>query len=259
MSGSKTKFSANLGFLWQELSLPDAIRAAKRAGFQAVECHWPYEFDATAVKDALSETGLTMLGLNTVRGDVANGENGLSALTGREVDARAAIDQACDYAHAIGCQKIHVMAGFTDRGAEAEHTFCENLKYASKKAAQRDQVILIEPLNSRDAPGYHLSDIDSALETIKTTGCDNIKVMFDCYHIQIMQGDIIKRLQATLPSIGHVQIAAVPDRGEPDQGELCYPEVLAALNDMGYAAYVGAEYKPRTTTDAGLSWLDKYN
>lgn len=237
--------------------MPDAIRAAKRAGFQAVECHWPYGADVAEVKAALTETGLPMLGLNTLRGDVAHGENGLAAVVGKEATAREFIDLACDYAQAIDCQNIHVMAGFTDKGVEAENTFRENLKYASQRAAQNNQVILIEPLNNRDAPGYHLSDIDSAINTVEVTGCDNIKVMFDCYHIQIMQGDIVERLRASLPYIGHVQIAAVPDRGEPDRGELYYPEVLAALEDMGYAGFVGAEYKPRTTTDQGMAWLER--
>lgn len=257
MVESKVKYSANLGILWAELSLPDAIRAAKRTGFLAVECHWPYETDAAEVKAALAETGLSMLGLNTLRGDVANGENGLAAVVGKKTVAREFIDLACDYAKAIDCKNIHVMAGFTDKGIEAENTFRENLKYASQQAAQNDQVILIEPLNSRDAPGYHLSDIESAINTVEATGCDNIKVMFDCYHIQIMQGDIIERLRASLPYIGHVQIAAVPDRSEPDRGELNYSEVLASLVEMGYSGFVGAEYKPRTTTDQGLAWLEQ--
>ncbi|PWQ92018.1 hydroxypyruvate isomerase family protein [Leucothrix pacifica] len=251
------KYSANLGFLWSELSLPDAIRAAKKAGFEAVECHWPYDYDTSEINSALQETGLTMLGLNTFRGDVAGGENGLSAVTGREAEARQYIDQACEYADVIGCEKIHVMAGFTDGGEEAENTFRSNLKYACEKAAQYQQTILIEPLNLRDAPGYHLSNIDAAIETVKAVGCDNIKVMFDCYHIQIMQGDLIKRLEKAMPYIGHIQIAGVPDRGEPDQGEVNYQVVLAAISELGYDGYIGAEYKPRTTTDAGLGWLEK--
>lgn len=253
-----TQFSANLGFLWTELSLPDAIRAAGVAGFDAVECHWPYEYKPADVKRALSDAGLQMLGLNTARGVVAEGQGGLAAVTGREDEARRLIDQACDYAHDIECGNIHVIAGFTDKGPAAENTFRENLKYASKKAALFGQTLLIEPLNSRDAPGYHLSDIESAISTIDATGCDNIKLMFDCYHIQIMQGDLITRLESSLAYIGHVQIAAVPERCEPDQGEVNYPEVLRALQGMGYKGFVGAEYKPRTTMEEGLSWMKKF-
>jgi len=145
------KFSANLGFLWTELSLPDAIRAAKEAGFEAVECHWPYDTPAADVAAALSETGLPMLGLNTRRGDVSGGENGLAALPDRSADARAAIDEAIDYAGAIGCKSVHVMAGFAS-GAAAHEVFVENLRYACAQAARQDIPILIEPLNRNDAP-----------------------------------------------------------------------------------------------------------
>lgn len=253
-----TKFSANLGFLWPELSLVDGIHAAKDAGFAAVECHWPYDVDAADVRSALEQTGLPMLGLNTQRGDVAQGDNGMAAVTGKEALARQYIDQACEYALAINCKCVHVMAGFTDGGVDAERTFRENLKYACAVAAKNNQIILIEPLNSRDAPGYHLSSADAAIASIEAVGCCNIKLMFDCYHLQIMQGDITRRLQNCLPYIGHIQIAAVPDRSEPDQGELCYPAVIGALAEMGYSGCVGAEYKPRAGTDAGLGWMDAY-
>jgi len=147
------KFSANLGFLWADRPLTDAIHAAKAAGFDAVECHWPYDVPAEAIKAALEETGLHMLGLNTRRGDVAGGENGLSALPGRESDARAAIDEAIAYAIAIETPKIHVMAGFA-KGQDAHDTFVGNLRYACEKAAPHGITILIEPLNKYDAPGY---------------------------------------------------------------------------------------------------------
>lgn len=250
-----TKLSANLGFLWTELSLPDAIRAAKRAGFAAVECHWPYAAPSADVAAALKETGLPMLGLNTSRGNVAGGDNGLSAIPGREAEARAAIDEAVAYAVAIGCANIHVMAGFTDRGEAAEDAFRANLAYACAQATPHGVAILIEPLNSRDAPGYHLSDMDHAISTIKAVGAPNLKAMFDCYHIQIMQGDLAKRLEASLPHIGHIQIAAVPDRGEPDAGEINYPWLLPAIDAMGWGGFIGAEYKPRAGTDAGLGWM----
>lgn len=150
-------FSANLGFLWAELPLPDAVRAAKRAGFTAVELHWPYATDAMEMKQALAETGLPVLGLNTSRGNLENGDFGLSALPGREQDARAAIDQALAYAEEIGASAVHVMAGKTD-APEARETFIANLRYAADKAAPSGVAILIEPINQHDAPGYFLSD-----------------------------------------------------------------------------------------------------
>lgn len=249
-----TEFSANLGFLWTELPLPDAIRAAKKAGFDAVECHWPYDTPAGTVSDALAETGLTMLGLNTVRGDVAGGENGLSALPDRESDARAAIDQAIEYAVAIGTPNIHVMAGFAE-GESSHETFVGNLHYALTNAGPHGITILIEPLNHYDAPNYFLRTSGQAREIIEEVGASHLKLMFDCYHIQIMEGDISRRLKSLQPMIGHIQIASVPDRAEPDTGELDYRHVLKVLEEIGYSAPVGAEYKPRSTTDEGLGWM----
>ena len=177
-----TLFSANLGFLWNDLPLPDAIRAAKAAGFDAVECHWPYDVPPSEVKAALEETGLKMLGLNTRRGDVAGGENGLSALPDRTEDARAAIDEAVSYAVEIGASTIHVMAGFAN-GEAAHEAFIANLEYACAKAAPHDIAILIEPLNGYDAPGYFLNATGQAKQIISQVAADNIALMFDCYHI----------------------------------------------------------------------------
>jgi len=249
-----TKFSANLGFLWQELGLPDAIRAARKAGFDAAECHWPYDTPPEAVKGALADTGLTMLGLNTIRGDVAAGENGLSALPDREADARAAIDQAIDYATAIATPNIHVMAGFAS-GEVAHRTFIGNLRYATEKAAPHGITILIEPLNHYDAPDYFLQTSAQAKAIIEEVGAKNLRLMFDCYHLQIMEGDISRRLETLMPIIGHIQIASVPERAEPDSGELDYRHVLSVLEKCGYAAPIGAEYKPRATTSEGLGWM----
>jgi len=252
------RFSANLGFLWTELALPDAIHAAAAAGFDAVECHWPYDTPAADLRAALNSAKLPMLGLNTLRGDVANGDNGVSAIVGREQEARTYIDQSIQYASAIGCSNVHVMAGFTDQRTDAEMTFVENLRYACDKAQAVGITILIEPLNHFDAPGYHLNNLDAALATIVSADKSNLKVMFDCYHLQIMQGDLIRRLTTHLPSIGHIQIAAVPDRDEPDAGEVHYPNLLKALDKLGWDGFVGAEYKPRSDTASGLSWMAEY-
>ncbi|WP_323764626.1 hydroxypyruvate isomerase family protein [Marinovum sp.] len=248
------KFSANLGFLWADRPLPEAIRAAHAAGFDAVECHWPYDHAAEDVKAALDETGLTMLGLNTRRGDVTAGDNGLAALPGRETEARAAIDEAIAYARAIGTPNIHVMAGFAD-GENAHRTFIDALRYACAKAAPDGLTILIEPLNRYDAPGYFLTTTAQAMAILKEVAAPNLRLMFDCYHVQLMEGDLSHRLEALLPQIGHIQFASVPDRGAPDHGEINYDHVFGMIARLGYDAPLGAEYKPGGDTDATLGWL----
>ncbi len=248
------RFSANLGFLWADRPLPDAIRAASAAGFDAVECHWPYDVPAAEVHAALEETGLPMLGLNTRRGDPQAGDNGLAALPGREAEARAAIDEAIAYARATGTGSVHVMAGYSG-GPLAEAAFRQNLAYACDAAAPHGITILIEPLNHYDAPGYFLSSSAQAAAMIHELGLANLKLMFDCYHLQIMEGDLTRRLQRHLPIIGHIQIASVPDRGPPDTGELDYRFVLSEVERLGWTRSIGAEYKPHGETDATLGWL----
>jgi 2-dehydrotetronate isomerase len=250
------KFSANLGFLWADRPLPDAIRAAKAAGFDAVECHWPYNVPVSATAAALEETGLRMLGLNTSRGNVTIGENGLAALPGREADARAAIDEAVAYAAGISAAAVHVMAG-NSTGPRARRAFCDNLAYACE-AAGNEVTILIEPLNHYNAPGYFLNTVELAADVIREVGRPNLRLMFDFYHVQIMGGDVTRRFEAVLPLIGHVQIASVPDRGKPDHGELDYSYVLPRVRALGWVRPVGAEYVPEAVTDPDMSWLAKY-
>ncbi|MGB3556395.1 MAG: TIM barrel protein [Jannaschia sp.] len=245
------KFSANLGFLWTDLPLPDAIRAANAAGFDAVEFHWPYETPAAEIRAVLDETGLPALGVNTIRGD----GNGLSALPGQEDAARAAIDQAVTYARKIGAGAVHVMAGFAE-GDAARATFVANLTYASEAAP--DLTILIEPLNRHDAPGYFLTTSAQARAIIADVGRDNVKLMFDCYHLQIMGGDLTRQLRDCLPDIGHIQFAGVPARGRPDEGELAYGHVFAEIRRLGWDVPLGAEYKPGGETGASLGWMGRY-
>ncbi|MEN8841475.1 MAG: TIM barrel protein [Octadecabacter sp.] len=248
------RFSANLGFLWADLPLPDAIREAKSAGFDAVECHWPYSTAVVDVCTALEETGLQMLALNTTRGDVSAGENGLAALPGRAVDAQATIDQALTYASEIGCKAVHVMAGFAS-GRKAHDTFMANLTYACAQAAPHGITILIEPLNHYDAPGYFLTTTAQAVDLINTINAPNLKLMFDCYHVQLMEGDLTHKLADLSPYIGHIQFASVPDRGPPDMGELNYNHVFDAIAASGYTAPLGAEYKPKGPTKTSLNWI----
>ena len=246
------RFSANLGFLWADRPLPDAIHAAKAAGFDAVECHWPYDTPAEDVRTALDATGLPMLGLNTSRGNLSAGENGLAALPDRVTDARAAIDQAIAYADVVDAAAIHVMCGFAS-GAEAYATFVDNLRYACDATAR---TILIEPLNRHDAPGYFLQTTDQARDIIAEVAAPNLKLMFDCYHVGRTEGDILTRLTDLSDIIGHIQFASVPDRGAPDHGELDYATIFDALAD--WPRTLGAEYKPGGDTDATLGWMQRF-
>ncbi|SHH81101.1 hydroxypyruvate isomerase family protein [Cognatishimia maritima] len=248
------KFSANLGFLWADRPLPEAIRAAKAAGFDAVECHWPYQESLPDIKAALDETQLPLLGLNTRRGDATKGEMGLSALPDRQGEARDAIDEALDWGAALGACNVHVMAGFAE-GEEAEACFLENLRYAARQAASKDMTILIEPLNVYDAPGYFLSTTAQAAEIINQLNLPNVKLMFDCYHVQLSEGDICNRLSRLMRLIGHIQFAGVPARGRPDQGEINYDYIFSHIASLGYSTPLGAEYKPMGHTEDTLGWL----
>lgn len=251
-------FSANLGLLWTDRPLPDAIRAAAAAGFAAVECHWPYEVAPGRVRAALDESGLPMLSLNTRRGDASAGERGLAAVPGREAEARAVIDEALDYAVAIGARAVHVMAGVS-AGASARACFRDNLRYACDRASASGRTILVEPLNRRDAPGYYLTRTDQAADLIEEVARPNLKLLYDCYHVQIMEGDVTRRFSELASLIGHVQIASVPDRGPPDRGELDFGFVLAHIERSGWATPVGVEYDPRGPTERTLGWLSRLN
>ena len=239
------RFSANLGFLWADRPLPDAIRAAGAAGFDAVECHFPYATPTAEVRAALAETGLPMLSLNTRPGNP--GEFGLAALKGREDEARAAIDQALDYAKAIGAGAVHVMAGVGGDDA----TFRANLAHACAQA--RGLTILIEPINPHDVPGYHLQTPQQAVEVIRTVDHPALRMMFDCYHVGRSGLDIAASFAACRAVIGHVQFAAVPDRGAPDHGTVDFGALLPRLDWDGP---FGAEYRPGGDTGASLGWMD---
>lgn len=246
------RFSANLGFLWADLALPDAIRAAKAAGFDAVECHWQYAVPAADVRAALDNTRLAMIGLNTRRG--RPGENGLSALPGREAEARAAIEEAVAYATAIGARGVHVVAGVASEQA-AHAAFASNLRFACDAAAPHGITILIESLNRHDAPGYFLSTTDQARGIITAVAGANLRLMFDCYHVQRTEGDLGTRLADLWPVIGHIQFASVLDRGPPDHNEVDYVHVFDIIAGLGHTGPRGAEYKPVGPTGDSLGWL----
>lgn len=251
------KYSANVGFLWADLPLPERIEAAAKAGFDAVECHFPYEHKVSEIDDVLKSTGLPMLGLNTTLGP--EGSFGLAAIAGMETEARALIDQAINYAVAINAKNINVVAGVTDGGAKAQRVYVNNLQYACDQAADHGKTIMIEPLNARAVANYHFSTVEQAVKIIEAVERANMKLMFDFFHAQIVEGDLETVISAYVDHFTHVQISAVHDRGEPDEGEINYRYVLGALKKAGYKGYIGAEYKPRgDSVESGLSWLSEF-
>jgi hydroxypyruvate isomerase len=250
------RFSANLGLLWADRPLLQRIEAAARAGFRAVEMHCPYEVAAAEVATAVQRNGLRLLGINTVLGDVARGERGLGALPGRERDFQASVDQAIDYCVVSGASAIHAMAGnvAADDRPRARAVFAQNLRLAAEKAAAQDLLLLLEALNPRDNPGYFYSTVAAAVSLIEELALPNIKLQFDVYHVACSEGDVLKKLERYLSVIGNVQIAGVPTRAEPDEGEIAYPAIFTALDALGYQGWVGCEYRPRGDVEAGLRW-----
>ena len=249
------RFSANLGFLWPDRPLLDRIDAAAAAGFAAIELHWPYDTPAAAVRARCDAHGLALLGVNTARG--REGEVGLGALPGREAEFQAAVDQSIAFCLDAGGTAIHCMAGRIGDSdpAAARDTFVANLRDASRKAAAQELTLLLEPLNPKDAPGYFYSTVAEGAAVIEEVGAGNLRLMFDCYHVGMVGGDVVGTLRRFLPLVGHIQVASVPDRAEPDEGTLDYREVFRAIDAFGYAGWVGAEYRPRADTDAGLGWM----
>jgi 2-dehydrotetronate isomerase len=254
------KFTANIAFLFPDLPFLDRIDAAKKAGFDKVECHFPYEFPVEVLKQRLGRAGVRLTGLNTQPGDRSKGEWGFAGVPGREDQFRRDFAQAVSYANALGASVIHVMAGIVppERRAEARKTYVANLRSAAREAAGAGLTLLLEPLNVRDAPGYLVSGSDDIAVIIAEIGEPAVRLLFDIYHVQIMEGDLIRRLEKHRDVIGHVQVAGVPDRAEPDvDNEVNYGAIFRALDRLGYAGLVGLEYKPRGDTATGLRWMEQ--
>ena len=248
--GGRVRISANLGFLFTDRPLPEAIHAAAAAGFDAVECHFPYDVPASAVARALRESGLPMLSLNTRPGD--GGAFGLLALPERQAEARAALREALDYAAAIQAPMVHAMAGIA-RGPEAAACFRRNLLWAAPQAAACGVQLLIEPINQIDVPGYFLHSTAQALALLESLNAPALRLMFDLYHVARTGEDARALVPRVLPYLGHVQIARVPDRTEPEADDPGVKAVLGALLAGGYRGAVGAEYRPARPGDFG--WL----
>ena len=243
--------SANISMLFPDLPFLERIGAAAAAGFRAVECQFPYAVEARDVAAALQAHGLVMNGINTPPGETF----GSAAMAGEEARFRDDLERALTYAQVIGARMIHCMSGMTGgMSASARETFLRNMAHASERAAACDITLLIEPLNAVDRPGYFVSRSDDVVALLDELKAPNVKLLFDIYHIQIMEGDLLRRMERHWPHIGHVQIASVPHRQEPDQGEINLPIILQTLETRGYKGFVGAEYNPRNDTLSGLNW-----
>lgn len=250
-------FTANIGFLFTERPFLERFAAASAAGFDRVECHFPYDHPIALLQERLAEARVRLTGLNTHPGDLTTGDFGLAGIPGRETEFRRAFDQAVEYALALDCGMIHVMAGIVapDARAEALQAYRANVQAAARSVAGTGLTLLLEPINQRDRPGYLVSRSDELAGIISEIGEPNVRMLFDCYHVQIMEGDLIRRIERHRDLIGHVQIAAVPSRFEPDEGEIFYPAIFETLRTVGYKGLVGLEYSPRSSTEDGLRRL----
>ena len=262
------QFAANLSMLYPEHAFLDRFEAAARDGFKAVEYLFPYAFEAREIAARLQAHGLQQVLFNALPGDWEAGERGLACLPGREAEFKAGFAQALDYAGALHCPRLHVMAGLLPPSSERAAlypTYVSNLRWAAVEAAKQGVNVLIEPINPRDIPGFFLNRQDHAHQVVADVGEPNLKVQMDLYHCQIVEGDLAMKLRQYLPTgfVGHIQIAGVPQRHEPDLGELNYPYLFSVLDELGYAGWVGCEYRPKLGTQpggtsAGLGWLQPY-
>lgn len=252
------KFAANLSWLYTELPFFERFEAAARDGFRGVEFLFPYEHSAVEIRSALLANGLEQVLFNAPPGESRVGERGLASLPDRVDAFRASIDQALEYASVLGCTRLHVMAGVV-RGeaqrAEQRAACVRNLRWACRRLAGAGVTVLVEPINRRDMPGYLLETQAEAHAIVAEVDEPNLKVQMDLYHCQIVEGDVSTKIRRHLAGVGHIQIAGVPERNEPDVGELHYPYLFALLDELGYGGWVGCEYRPRSGTRDGLGWM----
>lgn len=254
------KFAANLTMLFTELPFLDRFAAAARAGFKAVEFLFPYEYDAELLKTRLDENGLKLVLHNLPAGDWSAGERGIACHPDRVDEFRSGVESAIEYATALGCPQVNCLAGIRGKDVSeklAYQTIIENLKYAADRLEKAGIGLLLEPVNSRDIPGFLVDYTAYALEIITKVRSKNLKLQYDIYHAQVMEGDLARTIEREFSRIGHVQLADNPGRHEPGTGEINYPFLFRHLDNLGYRGWIGCEYKPLAATTEGLSWLNK--
>ncbi|EMC0410142.1 hydroxypyruvate isomerase family protein [Vibrio fluvialis] len=255
------KFAANLTMLFNEVPFLERFEQAHRAGFKAIEFLFPYAFEPHVLAEKLEQYGFEQALFNMPPGDWDAGEKGFAALPGREQEFKQSVATALMYAKALNCKKVHAMSGIIDPAYSMQQyieTFIANIRYAADAFAEHGIDVLIEPLNNRDVPNYFVAHQRRAVELIQMVDRPNVKLQLDLYHAQIMDGDLDVLIRDLAPFTGHIQIASVPHRNEPSDGEINYPYLFDVLDDSGYDGWIGCEYKPKTTTEQGLAWVKPY-
>jgi hydroxypyruvate isomerase len=255
------KFAANLSLMFNEAPFLDRFDAAAEAGFEAVEFLFPYDHPPEVVAARLRASGLRNVLFNMPPGDWAAGERGIGAVPGREQEFKDGVVRALRYAEALGTPSVHAMAGLVPAGADRARcraTYVANLRHAARETARLGLTLLVEPINTRDVPGYFLNTQAEAHSLREEVGAENLKVQMDLYHTQIVEGDVTMKLRKWIGHVGHVQIASVPERNEPDVGELDNRYLFRVLDELGYQGWVGCEYRPARGTVAGLGWFAPY-
>jgi len=255
------KFAANLSMLFNEVSFIERFGAAAQAGFKGIEYLFPYAFPAEQLAAQLQQHGLQQVLFNVPPGDWEAGERGLAALPGREVEFQDSLGKAIAYAKVLHCPRIHIMAGIVPEDSDIEEafdTYLANLGFAAEQCAEANLTALIEPINNRDMPGFYLNDSKMATAIIDELELPNLKLQLDLYHCQIMEGDLAMHLRNLKDYVGHIQIAGVPERHEPDSGEINYPYLFNLIDELGYEVWIGCEYRPRADTVAGLAWFQSW-
>lgn len=254
------KFAANLSMLFTEVDFLDRFEAAAAAGFQGVEYLFPYDYPAVDIKQRLDANNLTQVLHNLPAGDWGAGERGIACHPDRVQEFKEGVERAIDYATVLGCKQVNCLAGIKPEGVsqeQAHQTFVDNLRYAADKLKAAGIVLVMEAINTRDIPGFFLNRTDQAVAIVEEVGSDNLKLQYDIYHMQIMEGDLARTIEENLSLIDHVQLADNPGRHEPGTGEINYPFLFAHLDKLGYQGWIGCEYKPAATTKEGLGWLDQ--
>lgn len=255
------KLAANLSTLFVERPFLERFSAAARCGFRYVEYQFPYAWEAGDVAAAARDAGLTVILHNFPEGNREKGDRGIACHPGREAEFDEHLERAVHYAKAVGCAKLHCLAGLEPAGVPREcleETFASNLRSAARRLAAAGMQLLIEPINQRSVPGYFLSHSAQAVRILDVLGAPNAALQYDVFHMQIMEGDLARRLERLLPRIGHVQIADVPGRHEPGTGEINFEFLLAHIDRLGYSGWVGCEYNPEGDTEQGLQWAKRY-
>ena len=255
------KFNANLTMLYNEVDFLDRFAAAKKTGFQGVEYLFPYDFDKHQLADLLQANALVQVLHNLPAGDWGGGERGIACLPDRVGEFQDGVGKAIEYATALGCEQVNCLSGIAPSGVADEvvkETFVNNLKFAAEKLSEAGIRLLIEMINTRDIPGFYLKGTHQALDILDAVASENLLLQYDIYHMQIMEGDLATTIQTNFAKIAHMQLADNPGRNEPGSGEINYPFLFDFIDKLGYTGWIGCEYKPATTTEAGMDWVKPY-